>query len=135
MEYRYSSTLSLTSTIDGVGGQRHSPAALPRERLRTPCIGGWAGPRAGLVPNGIRSPDRPVRSESLYRLSCPVPLTNKQTNKHNYTKVIRHKTIQVTKLIKSFRATIIFCSVYQGIIIQYCSKTLYVGGRLPPIPM
>jgi hypothetical protein len=28
-EYRYSSTLSLTSAIDGVGGQRYAPAALP----------------------------------------------------------------------------------------------------------
>ena len=25
----YSSTLSLTSALDGVGGQRHAPAALP----------------------------------------------------------------------------------------------------------
>jgi hypothetical protein len=30
-EQMYSSTLSLTSTLDGVGGQRHAPAALPRE--------------------------------------------------------------------------------------------------------
>jgi hypothetical protein len=29
MEYMYSSTLSLTSVLDGVGGQRHAPAALP----------------------------------------------------------------------------------------------------------
>jgi len=28
-EQRYSSTLSLTSAIDGVGDQRHAPAALP----------------------------------------------------------------------------------------------------------
>ena len=27
-EYRYKSTLSLTSAPDGVGGQRHAPAAL-----------------------------------------------------------------------------------------------------------
>jgi hypothetical protein len=30
----------------GVGGQRHAPAALPRERPGTLCIGGWVGPRA-----------------------------------------------------------------------------------------
>ena len=29
------------------------------------------GPRAGLAPTGIRSPDRPACSESLYRLSYP----------------------------------------------------------------
>jgi hypothetical protein len=28
-EYRYTSTLSLTSALDGVGGQRHAPAVLP----------------------------------------------------------------------------------------------------------
>jgi hypothetical protein len=28
-EYRYSSTLSLTSALDGVGGQRNAPPALP----------------------------------------------------------------------------------------------------------
>ena len=32
----------------GVGGQRHSPAALPRKRPGTHCTGGWMGPRAGL---------------------------------------------------------------------------------------
>jgi len=44
-----SSTLSLTSAVDGVGGQRHAPAALPPgKRLGTHCIGGWVGFRAGL---------------------------------------------------------------------------------------
>jgi hypothetical protein len=47
----------------------------PRKRPDIHCIGGWVGPRADLDgceisrPNGIRSPDCPVRSESLYRLS------------------------------------------------------------------
>jgi hypothetical protein len=40
----------------------------PRERLGTHCTGGWVGPRA---PTGIRSTDRPARSQSLYRLSYP----------------------------------------------------------------
>ena len=49
----------------------------PRERSCIHCVGGWVGPRAGLdvcgnlASTGIRSPDRPGRSESLYRLSCP----------------------------------------------------------------
>jgi len=41
----------------------------------THCTGGWMGPRAGLdkcgksrPPTAIRSPDRPARSQSLYRL-------------------------------------------------------------------
>jgi len=33
----------------GVGGQRHTPAALPLERPGTHFIGGWVGPRAGLA--------------------------------------------------------------------------------------
>ena len=49
----------------------------PRERPGTHSTGGWMGPRADLdrcgksPPTGIRSPDRPARSESLYRLSFP----------------------------------------------------------------
>ena len=58
--------------------------AMPRplyllERRGTHCIGGWVDLRAGLDgcgktrPTGIRSPDRPAGSESLYRLSYPGP--------------------------------------------------------------
>jgi hypothetical protein len=49
----------------------------PRERPVTHRTGGWVGPGAGLDrcgksrPTGIRSPDLPARSESLYRLSYP----------------------------------------------------------------
>ena len=76
----YSCTLSLTSAVDGVGGQRHAPATLPPEKKPgTSCEGGWVDPRAGLDgcgkshPNSIRSPDHPARSESLYRLSYRGP--------------------------------------------------------------
>ena len=37
----YSFTLSLTSALDGVGGQRHGPGPLP-------IVGGWVGPRIGV---------------------------------------------------------------------------------------
>ena len=53
------------------------PLFSPLERPGTRCTGGWVGPRAGLVRCGksrshrIRSPDRPARSQSLYRLSYP----------------------------------------------------------------
>ena len=69
---------SLTTALEGVRGQRHAPTVLyPRERPGTHCTGGWVGPRAGLdrcekfAPTGIRSPDRPARSKSLYRPSYP----------------------------------------------------------------
>ena len=45
----YSCTLSLTSVLDGVGDQRHAPAALPPgKRPGTHCTEGWVGPMAGL---------------------------------------------------------------------------------------
>ena len=76
----YSSTLSLTSALDGMGCQRHAPAALPpgktRYRLykRMDGLQGRSGTGAeNLAPTGIRSPDRPARSESLYRLRYPSP--------------------------------------------------------------
>jgi len=84
-EYKYSSTLSLTSALDMVGGQRHAPAALPPEKTRYPTYRRLGGPRgrSGRVrkissPTGIRSPDRPARIKSLYRLSYPVPRTYKR---------------------------------------------------------
>ena len=62
-----------------MSGQRHSPASLyTRERRGTHCTGIWVGTRAGLdrcgkflPPTEIRSPDRPARSQSLYRLRYP----------------------------------------------------------------
>jgi hypothetical protein len=61
-----------------VGGQRHAPAILPpgKQRAVTHRVGDsvsltgpvWTGAE-NLAPTGIRFPDRPARSESLYRLS------------------------------------------------------------------
>jgi hypothetical protein len=63
-----------------VGAERHAPAALPPEKTRYPLYRRLGGPQdqSGRVrkitpPTGIRSPDRPTRSESLYRLSYPGP--------------------------------------------------------------
>jgi hypothetical protein len=62
----------------GGGGQGHAPAAVPQEWPGTHSIGRWVGPEEGLdrlekfhPPAGFESPDRPARSESLYRLSYP----------------------------------------------------------------
>jgi hypothetical protein len=50
-EYRYSSTLSLTSALDGMGGQRQAPAALPPGKTRYPLYVLLDGPqgRSGWV--------------------------------------------------------------------------------------
>jgi hypothetical protein len=66
----------------GVGGQRHAHAVLPPGKTRYPLcrrLGGAQG-ISGKVrkispTTGIRSPDRGASSESLYRLSYPVPLS------------------------------------------------------------
>jgi len=38
MDYTYSSALSLTSALDGVGGYGHAPAPLPILCVQFPCI-------------------------------------------------------------------------------------------------
>ena len=50
-ELRYSFPLSLTSLLDGVGGQRHAPAALPPRKTRYPLYRRLGGPqdRSGRV--------------------------------------------------------------------------------------
>ena len=91
-EKRYCSTLSLTSVLDGVGGQRHAPAALPPgKRPATPCIGGWVGPSAGLDgseksrPHRDSIPNRPGRSELLHRLRYLGPRTSNQGAQKYFT--------------------------------------------------
>ena len=48
IEQRYSPTLSLTSALDGVGGQRHVPAAVSPGKTRYPSFKRLGGSRAGL---------------------------------------------------------------------------------------
>ena len=50
-EWKYISTLSLTSALDGVGVQRHTPAALPPGKTRYPLYRRLGGPqdRSGRV--------------------------------------------------------------------------------------
>ena len=76
----YSSTLSSTSALDEVGGQRYAPAALPPGKTRYPWYRWPDGTRrrSGRVrkippPPRIRSPDRPARSKPLHRLSYRGP--------------------------------------------------------------
>ena len=65
----------MISALDGVGGQRHAPAAFTPGNEQVPILqeSVWAaGPvwisAENLAPNGIRSPALPGRSESLYQL-------------------------------------------------------------------
>ena len=57
----------------GVGGQHHAQTATEN-----------------IAPTGIRSPDRPARSESLYRLSYPGPFCLKQL----FFKMMKHVLVK-----------------------------------------
>jgi hypothetical protein len=87
----------------------HPDRFTPRERPGTPCTGGWVGPTAGLdvcekshphwdfllhLFNRIRSPDRPARSQSLYRLSYPAHFLLPWKSQNVYTRC--NKFISVT---------------------------------------
>ena len=80
-EQMYSSTITSTLALDGGGWSTSRPRRFTPGKDPVPIVqeAGWApGPvwtgSENLVPAGIRSPDRPARSESLYRLSYPGPL-------------------------------------------------------------
>ena len=66
----------------GVGGQRHAPTALPPGKNLYPLYRRLGEPQGlfGRVrkispPTGIRSPGRPARSESIYRLNYSSPFS------------------------------------------------------------
>jgi hypothetical protein len=76
---RYSSTLPSTSVLDGVGGATPRPGRFTPGKDPVPIVQAgrapgpvWEGVE-NLAPTGIRSPDHPARSESLYLLSDPGP--------------------------------------------------------------
>ena len=74
----HSSTLSLTSALDGGGWSTPRTGRFTPGKDTVPIVYevGWApGPvwtgAENLAPTGIRSPNCPAHSESLYRLSYP----------------------------------------------------------------
>ena len=70
-EYRYTSTLSLTSALDGLGGQRHAPAALPPGKIRCPLHARLGGPqvRSGRVRKV--SPRRGLDPRTIQPVAIP----------------------------------------------------------------
>jgi hypothetical protein len=68
-EYRYSSTLSLTSAPGGGGWLTPRPASLPPDLVR--CPGAVSTEAENLAHTGIRSSDLPIRSKSLYPVRYP----------------------------------------------------------------
>ena len=79
----YSSTLSWPRHIDGCGWSAPRPGRFTPGKDPVPIVqeAGWApGPlwtgAENVAHTGIRSSDRPARSESLYRLSYPSPYSH-----------------------------------------------------------
>jgi hypothetical protein len=72
----YSSTLSLTLTLDGLaGGQHHARAASrPRKGPGTHCTGGWVGSRVGF--GGCRKSHLPPGVDPL----TVQPVTSRYTD-------------------------------------------------------
>jgi hypothetical protein len=58
MEQRCSSTLSLTWALEGVGGQRHAPAALPLGKTHYLLYGRLGGPQGRIDGCGKSCPHR-----------------------------------------------------------------------------
>ena len=76
----YSSTLSLTSAEDGGGCSTSRLGRFTPGKDPIPLVeeAGWTPEplwkdAENVAPTGIRSPDFPAHSESLYRLSYPGP--------------------------------------------------------------
>jgi hypothetical protein len=77
-EYTYSSTLSLTSALDVVGGQCHAPAFLPPGMTLYPLYRGLGGPksRSGRVRKISLPPEfdpETVQSVTNSYTDCPIP--------------------------------------------------------------
>ena len=76
VEYMYSSTLTLTSALYGGWVFKATPRPLYKDPVPIVQEVGWAPGSVwtgveNIASTGIRSPDRPVRNKSLYRLSYP----------------------------------------------------------------
>ena len=81
---RDSSTVSLTSTVQGVSGQCHAPAALlPGKRPGTHCIVGCVGPGAEYpAPNEIRTADRPAIASRYTDYAIPPHLVTSMAHQN-----------------------------------------------------
>jgi hypothetical protein len=132
---RCSSTLPSNSALDGVGVQRHVPAALPSGKTQYALYRRLGGPQGRSLggcgksrPTGIRSPDRPARSEPLYRLSYP-GLLQQKVGRIN---PLRTGSTSVLTQFLGFRDDIPLC--YRSSVIQHTTQTQQFIIRLNKQP-
>ena len=110
-----------------VGGERHAPAALPVPIVQE---AGWApGPvwtgAENLASTGTRSPDRPARSESLYRLSYPGP-------PYIYTCIHTYIHIYIHTYVRTYIHTYIhiYIQTYIHIYTSNHNRSSHISSRL-----
>jgi hypothetical protein len=102
--YKYSSTLSLTSALDGVGGQHHTPTALPLGRTRYPLYRRLGGPqsRCGQVRKISPSPGfdpRTVQPVASRYTDCAIPAppnTSVTGHKHGTVSCSQRKHLPIS---------------------------------------
>ena len=104
----------MTTALEGDEGSASRPGRFypGNDPVSIAQEAGWAtGPSwtcaENLVPTGIRTPDRPARSQSLYRLSYPA-----HENRHNQSKTQhrvqrKHTNVRNEKFRNNKRATIL----------------------------
>ena len=95
---------------------------------------GWApGPvwtRRKSRPTGIRSPDRPARSQSLYQLSYPTHYIQGGSNMTGtVTGLFTHKSVPV---IFEPPCTWLYQTFYNTDILPYCTNKKKVTGQSTP---
>ena len=106
------------STRKGVRAQRHAPAAFyPPGKTRYPVQEHgwdpgviWTGAE-NLASTGIRSPDRPPRSQSLYRLSYPA-LCSGNACYHSVKNPLSSSLLSKNLKIKIYRTIILHVVLY-----------------------
>jgi hypothetical protein len=87
----------MTTELEEGEGQPHAPTAFYPGKDPVPIVqeAGWAPGTVwtgaeNLAPTGIRSPNRPARSQSLYRLSYPAHGGNIPPSKKNLASINLH---------------------------------------------
>ena len=124
-----------------MGGQCHAPATLSPGRNRYPLyrrLGGPQGRSGKSRPHGFRSPDRPARSESLYRLRFLGPEAQQASSTRGtgpFLRVqrpelgVKRLTPPSTDVRNGWSYTSFLPSVYITFTFHYCISFLTSNSR------
>ena len=108
-------------TRRGEGSASRPSRSLPPEKIRYPLYRRLVGPQgrygqvwkiSALPTTGIRSPDRPARSQSLYRLSYPIPISCHIVPKIQSSQMVNHEMLIILHKQQMFRLYVVFPANY-----------------------